>query len=178
MGGNTTDRVKQRTTQKSSFISSNRVAVLQGSVSDISEEEEPVPPDEHHLKVHELPKKCSSNKRVSFLMLHVREYSQILGDHPCCATGPPVALGWEYQPERIISVDDYEATRASRKSKEDLKLSFDDRKEILAETCSSADVRRAQRRLHRENRERRCGRKAVKCFFQHPPQAVTATVSD
>mmetsp|Transcript_15697 Transcript_15697/g.26596 ORF Transcript_15697/g.26596 Transcript_15697/m.26596 type:complete len:140 (-) Transcript_15697:47-466(-) len=118
-------------------------------------------------------------KRVTFQSLHIREYSQILGDHPCCENGPPIALGWDHKPERSIAIDEYEASRATtRKPKNELKLSFDDRRQILA-NYSDCDVRRVQRRLHRERRDRRaCCRQTQKAFFQHTPQhkVVVSTV--
>lgn len=137
-----------------------------------AEEEEPVPPDENMKVVTEIQisqtAALTREKHVSFVNLHIREYKQILGDHPCCGSGPPVMLGWDYLPERSISVDDYEAAR-SRRCKEDMRLSQDDRKEMLKETCSDTDVRRAQRKLHRE---RRGQDKRVKAFFQNPPASA------
>lgn len=132
--------------------------------TDSTEAEEPVPPDETNVK--------KIQKRVTFLSLHIREYNQILGDHPCCECGPPVALGWEHEPERSVTIDEYEATRAAtRKPKSELKLSFDDRRKILAD-YSDCDVRRVQRRLHRQ---RVCSHKSKKTFFM-PQQPVVPSV--
>lgn len=98
---------------------------------------------------------------VSFATLSIREYTQVLGDHSCCTFGPPVSLGWDYKELPKISVERYEATRPRRRSRTDLKLSFEARREILSDV-SEADVRRVQRRL---SRERCCQDKTMKSFF-------------
>lgn len=60
-----------------------------------------------------------------------------------------------------MTVERYEASRPRRRSRTDLKLSFEDRREILA-AVPEADVRRAQRRSSREL----CARgKTMKSFF-------------
>jgi hypothetical protein len=101
------------------------------------------------------------DKHVSFTSLEIREYKQVLGDHPCCSQGPPVSLGWDYTESPKVTVERYEATRARRRSKTDLKLSFEDRRDILS-SVPEADVRRVQRRLSRE----RCAKdKIIKSFF-------------
>lgn len=103
------------------------------------------------------------DKHVSFDTLSIREYSQVLGDHPCCTVGPPVALGWDYTESPKTTVERYEATRApARRSRTNLRLSLDDRKEIVSDTASDRDVRRVQRRL---SRERCCQTKTMQSFF-------------
>ena len=96
------------------------------------------------------------NKRcVTFTNIQIREYNTILGDHPCCPNGPPLALGWEYKhDEVIIGIDDYENTLVDssssdentngnaasdsscchhyrRRSPSELRLNCEDRREIL-----------------------------------------------
>jgi hypothetical protein len=104
-------------------------------------------------------------KNVSFHSLHIREYSQVLGDHPCCSLGPPVSLGWEVEAERTETVDQYEATRTRRRSRDDLRLSGELRRQLLSDV-SDGDVRRVQRRLQREKRVGKGGEKAIERFFQ------------
>ena len=111
------------------------------------------------------PKRSRSHnddgKRVSFSDLHIREYTQVLGDHPCCSIGPPVSLGWDYTDSPRVAVEQYEATRPRRRDRRALRLSWDKRREILSEV-PEGDVRRVQRRL---NRERCLDNKAIKSFF-------------
>ena len=114
---------------------------------------------------------------LSFQSLEVREYSQVLGDHPCCQSGLPLSLGWDYDADATIhDVDEYETHRESQrvKSRKDMKLDCEERREILSSVTqrvvtettadgavlateettayTSMDLRRAERRLYRERR--------------------------
>jgi hypothetical protein len=110
------------------------------------------------------PKRQLDEKHVSFASLSIREYTQVLGDHPCCTVGPPVSLGWDYTEATSVSLEDYEAARPRRRTRQAMRLSWDKRREILSE-YSDADVRRVQRKLSRQ----RCdGEKVLKTFFSNP----------
>lgn len=123
----------------------------------------------------EKPKMRRNN--LSFQSVEVREYSQVLGDHPCCQSGLPLSLGWDYDADATIhDVDEYETHRESQrvKSRKDMKLDCEERREILStvkqrvvtettadgavvaseETTAytSMDLRRAERRLYRGRR--------------------------
>ena len=114
---------------------------------------------------------------LSFQSVEVREYSQVLGDHPCCQSGLPLSLGWDYDADATIhDVNEYETHRESQrvKSRKEMKLDCEERREILSsvtqrvvtQTASdgavlateettaytSMDLRRAERRLYRERR--------------------------
>mmetsp|Transcript_30995 Transcript_30995/g.62954 ORF Transcript_30995/g.62954 Transcript_30995/m.62954 type:complete len:517 (+) Transcript_30995:451-2001(+) len=109
-------------------------------------------------------------RNLSFHSVEIRPYSQVLGDHPCCSAGPPISLGWEYDPNAVTvqQVDEYETNREPRRSRKDMKLDCEERKKILssvtvpastADGCAtettaytSQDFRRAERRLYRERR--------------------------
>lgn len=112
-----------------------------------------------------------TSRHVSFGVMHIREYSQVLGDHPCCQEGPPVSLGWDYSPQQTCSVDDYESKRCfGRRPRNELRLSFEDRREILSDIPDN-EVKRGCRRLHRD---RKCSGKAMQSFFGGP-QHVAVT---
>mmetsp|Transcript_49652 Transcript_49652/g.55325 ORF Transcript_49652/g.55325 Transcript_49652/m.55325 type:complete len:181 (-) Transcript_49652:95-637(-) len=49
-----------------------------------------------------------TTKKISFGNCQIRTYPQVLGDHPCCLEGCPIQLGWKYQEEKSITLDDYE----------------------------------------------------------------------
>ena len=59
--------------------------------------------------------KSSSSRRpkrsVSFDKVQIREFQQVLGEHPCSDDGPSLALGWEYNEKKQINLDRYEAKR-------------------------------------------------------------------
>jgi hypothetical protein len=117
-----------------------------------------------------------SHRHVSFGSCTVRGYSQVLGDHPYCSMGCPLSLGWEYQQESAISVDDYEASHSETPSsqQQDLRLTWQERKEILehTNTVDAKELRRACRRTS-QNRHKLCPYAAMReerNFFACTPQ--------
>lgn len=88
-------------------------------------------------------------KSVSFTSVEIREYNVTVGDHPCCATGFPLTLDWEYREVDNIEVDKYEEDRSPRRHKDELKISPEARSQLLLEDSSAVDLRKAQRQLHR-----------------------------
>jgi len=109
-------------------------------------------------------------KHVEFGQIEIRLYSVVMGDHPGCAMGCPLSLGWEYEEEGCVPIDDYEVARdAAALSDEDsnnnkncrrrksLRITPDERRRRITEGegISERDIRRANRRLQRE-REGRC----------------------
>lgn len=113
---------------------------------------------------------ASPRRRVTFVSVEVREYSTILGDHPCCPTGLPLALGWDLERESSTDLESYEAARcqAGRRSKDMLRLGGETRRGILLESAAPSspqgeggvtslqprytrrELERAERRLTRE----------------------------
>jgi hypothetical protein len=93
-------------------------------------------------------------RRVSFTSLEIREYAVVPGDHPLCSSGCPIALGWTYttkaSSEPLISLEAYEAKRCPRRFGDRLRLSVEEREDLLADSnCPLGEVRRAARRHHR-----------------------------
>jgi len=77
---------------------------------------------------------CSSPKdmkRVRFGNCSIRSYDQILGDHPVCAVGCPIALGWNVVGEECFSVDDHESIRIPLRKQKGAKLSQQHRRRKL-----------------------------------------------
>jgi hypothetical protein len=121
----------------------------------------------------------TERKSVRFGKCLVRSYSQVLGDHPCCATGCPLTLGWDYQEESVTAVvadEDYDddededdsedgsetasvtslggvvgvMSASSKKSRsEELRLTYEERRAILS-NVSDANIRRHCRQWQRE----------------------------
>ena len=72
-------------------------------------------------------------RHVTFTSVSVRQYSTILGDHPCCPSGPPLALGWKFTEQGSMEFETYETQREPErvKSKDKLRLDGDERRGIL-----------------------------------------------
>jgi hypothetical protein len=51
----------------------------------------------------------SRGQSVSFHTVIIREYGRCVGDNPAVSSGPPISLGWDYLPNREVSVDHYES---------------------------------------------------------------------
>lgn len=110
------------------------IAVFSESESEYSEEDT-------------IPKLHGHKKTVSFSSLEVREYVVVVGDHPCCSMGLPLSLGWEFEEADTIPLDRYEATREPRRSRQELRTTCEERREILS--LDLGELRRAERQLHR-----------------------------
>lgn len=92
----------------------------------------------------------SGKKKVSFSIIQIRTYKVEVGDHPCCSIGFPLALGWEYSEKPTTSLDQYEAERAPRRHRNELRTTSEERQEMLREEgLSKEEMKRAQRKLHR-----------------------------
>lgn len=72
-------------------------------------------------------------RHVTFTSVSTRQYSTILGDHPCCPSGPPLSLGWNLEREQSMEFETYETKRqpVRVKSKDNLKLDDNERRGIL-----------------------------------------------
>ena len=109
------------------------------------------------------------SKSVRFGQCNVRRYSQVMGNHPCCSIGCPLELGWDYQQGECLDVDTYEACHRSsyyQKSSEELRLTYEERLQILQDKYTDGEVRRACRKLNRE----RCRnhKRGMNAFFTAP----------
>lgn len=72
--------------------------------------------------------------RVSFNKISIREYPRTLGDNPSVSVGPPLTLDWDYN-TAVFSIEDYEANRPERRTKENLVLPRNLRVNILKYEC-------------------------------------------
>ena len=82
----------------------------------------------------------------------VRDYEIILGDHPCCAFGPPITIDWDYQEGEPLDVDSYEAENAlSRLTRErgSMHLNYFARKYLLREHYTEQDFKSAIKEINR-----------------------------
>ena len=90
-------------------------------------------------------------KHVVFDQIHMRNYSQCIGDNPSVSYGPPIQLDWEYEDLEAIAVDDYEVARAPRRTLRQLMLNYYARRNILTYCCgaSEADLEQATNSANR-----------------------------
>lgn len=97
-----------------------------------------------------------ASRSVSFDKVDIKEFPMTLGDHPSAASGPPVALDWEkVERERVIDLNEYEASRSPRRSRKQLKLSLRDRKGILQRQFSADEVDKAWKEARAIREQRR-----------------------
>jgi len=104
---------------------------------------------EHSTISYSQEKPRRHRKNVSFSSVEIREHSVIVGDHPCCTSGLPVSLGWGHSRENtVLNVDDYEDMRPPRRSTDEMKTTYFQRKNLLKRVAgmTEVDLARAERR--------------------------------
>ena len=88
-------------------------------------------------------------KQVSFSTVQVREYAVTVGDHPCCQSGVPLALDWTVVVSRPqVSLDVFEQEHGQRRSRGELLLTWEERKELYLD--DTPEVRRQTRTRQRQ----------------------------
>jgi predicted Fe-S protein YdhL (DUF1289 family) len=93
-----------------------------------------------------------TRKHVTFAALHIRQHGVVLGDHPCCEQGLPITLDWNIEKELSFSLDDYERIRGCQRSRDELRLSPEERRALLS-ALSDHELKRANRKLQRERQQ-------------------------
>ncbi|CAJ1962497.1 unnamed protein product [Cylindrotheca closterium] len=69
---------------------------------------------------------------VTFQNVDIQEFSMTLGDHPAACSGPPVRLDWDVSLKFYeINLEEYENLRLPRRNRKELKLSLQQRHNIL-----------------------------------------------
>jgi hypothetical protein len=102
-----------------------------------------------------MPSNASS---VHFGTINIREYQRALVDNPAVTDGPPIGLGWDYDPqERNFDVDEYEDLKPTPRKREEFCIPPRVREEMLVHEWGHTlhDIRRASQeakeiRLRRE----------------------------
>lgn len=74
----------------------------------------------------------SKDLNVQFKEVDIREFKMTLGNHPSATSGPPVMLDWDCRPpSNVVDLNTYEKARLPRRSRRQLKLSLQERHNIL-----------------------------------------------
>ena len=116
-------------------------------------------------------------KHVTFSSIEFRLYQVVLGDHPCCHSGCPLTLGWQYSPgPSFSSIEAYEAHRSGgAPDRRTLHTTTcDERHHRLLETQTLGELRRASR-MQQRHRDRRIQKAEQQVFF-HPARDDEADV--
>jgi len=83
-------------------------------------------------------KSLSDKKQVTFSSIEIRTHSIIVGDHPSCSL--PLSLDWAYVPESIdFPIEVYESERGPRKRRNELKMTYFERKHRLKSIAGMND---------------------------------------
>lgn len=78
------------------------------------------------------PSALPKSSRIRFKDVDIREFKMTLGNHPSATSGPPVMLDWEqFSPRKVLPLEKYENTRKPRRKRRHLKLSLQQRHNIL-----------------------------------------------
>lgn len=129
--------------------------------------------------------KKGGEKRVTFSYLRVRTYETIMGDNPSCTAGPPLGLGWRYDPSEILmSVDDHGRHLARLRfaglkvCPEDLVLHRSEREATLLKLgYTGQDIAESVRTLNKaKKRQRRTVQNLPVAFLEEKVEGVRKTL--
>jgi len=98
--------------------------------------------------------------------IRIREYVRAIGDNPSCSAGPPVSIGWEYNPKEIaLKVEKYEEKRPQRRSMQEMVLPREVRFKMLTQEwgvprkdCANATRESLKVKNHRRQTVRNMGK--------------------
>lgn len=97
----------------------------------------------------------TEKKSVSFDTIEVREHQVVLGDNPSVSSGPPLSIAWESHATHIVSVDDYESVRPTRRSREQMLVPRSTREEWLRNAgFARSEFVEMERSVQRTKRQR------------------------
>jgi hypothetical protein len=100
-------------------------------------------------------------RSVSFHSVEINEFPMVLGDNPDCS-GIPVQIGWQPHNVEKFSLDIYEEMKPEPRKRQDLFLTPDQRKQIVAGTPNN-EINSV---LKESNHIKICRRYSVQCMSQ------------
>ena len=98
---------------------------------------------------------------VCFGTTEVREYERVLGDHPHLSIG--LAIGWDYQEQDPVSVDDYEQNHHYHAPRME-STSVNERYTILKGWFTEQELHDSEAKRI-EQKQRQCPKQRFKCLF-------------
>jgi len=99
---------------KSDVKSSNDVGIHDKERTSCNNIDHGVSKEEESSVSHNHNRSSSSNSSVKFANVTIREFNLVVGDHPDCSDGPPLAMGWNYVDQDAVRVDDFEMDKKYR----------------------------------------------------------------
>mmetsp|Transcript_4238 Transcript_4238/g.8569 ORF Transcript_4238/g.8569 Transcript_4238/m.8569 type:complete len:248 (-) Transcript_4238:221-964(-) len=116
------------------------------------------------LEADTLHSSCNSSAtsgaraRIRFDKIEMREYERSLSDNPSTTSGPPIGIGWKYNPSAtvVMDIEEYEVYKEKyARSKSELAIPARTRREMLQEAgFSKTEIATAVRRA-RKDKDRR-----------------------
>jgi hypothetical protein len=102
---------------------------------------------------------CESTKikkSVSFHRIEIREHERALGDNPAVRTGPALSIGWGSVNAISIDVDEYEEFRPPRRTRSELQMPPNVRRQLLVEQVgvNRSEINAASREAERIKQSR------------------------
>jgi hypothetical protein len=94
---------------------------------------------------------------VSFDKVHMRCYSQTIGDNPSVSCGPPIQLDWKYEEQPMVGIDEFEGSRKiRRRNPRTFCLNYFQRSTLLSYHCgfSKKEIMEAERNADKIRRQR------------------------
>ncbi|KAL7462344.1 hypothetical protein ACHAXS_002724 [Conticribra weissflogii] len=159
------EAISRKSSGSSSFLldykSCMKIKTQRESLSKISCKSEPM---STILEAGSLNSSCKSfttseaRARIRFDKIEMREYERTLSDNPSTTSGPPIGIGWKYDPSAtvVMDVDQYEVYKEKyARSKSELAIPARTRREMLQEAgFSKIEIATAVRRA-RKDKDRR-----------------------
>eukprot|EP00546_Thalassionema_frauenfeldii_P010753 CAMPEP_0178924498 /NCGR_PEP_ID=MMETSP0786-20121207/17366_1 /TAXON_ID=186022 /ORGANISM="Thalassionema frauenfeldii, Strain CCMP 1798" /LENGTH=466 /DNA_ID=CAMNT_0020599227 /DNA_START=45 /DNA_END=1445 /DNA_ORIENTATION=- len=94
-------------------------------------------------------------KGVRFGSTTVTKFERTLGDNPCAQGGAPMGMAMDHMSVEEASVDSFESVRGDKKTNEQLRISLEDRREILTKARTPAsELKRVEKELKEINESR------------------------
>lgn len=98
------------------------------------------------------------DRSISFANVDIREYERVLGDNPSVRAGPPLSLGWRYDPHPLsMTIGDYERGKGAPRSSAEYLVPKAVREDILKDHArvSNREMVEAVRTIKKEKAQRR-----------------------
>jgi hypothetical protein len=77
------------------------------------------------------PSNASARKSVGFRNIEIREYEIDIGDNPCVGDGPPLSLGWKYEKEKIIDLEEFETLKGPSRPRNQMRVPRNQREWLI-----------------------------------------------